>query len=543
MSKKLIRCAIYTRKSSEEGLEQSFNSLDAQRDACESYIKSQKHEGWIVLKNEYDDGGFSGGSMDRPALQRLLADIGEGKIDTVVVYKIDRLTRSLLDFSKIVEAFDSKEVSFVSVTQQFNTTTSMGRLTLNILLSFAQFEREVTGERIRDKIAASKRKGIWMGGNVPLGYKVKDRLLLIDPVAAKTVRHIFEQYLEFGCVPKLNTYLEKNHIFGKQQKPFSRGALYHILTSRIYLGEIVHRKQTFPGQHQGIIDRDLWEKVAAKLKDNDPVANKQPRATESSLLAGLLFDAAGVRYTPTHAVKKGKRYRYYTSQSVIQHKEPSGIARIPARELERIVEARIQRLLSSPVELIKALGVENSARLSTLAARRSEQWAKLDSNEITKFVKPILKRVVMLPDSVELELSCNQLKAHAFGEKPPSDSEPGDQQIRLVANIGVRAHRGETRIISDFSEPDDDRQSLSLMKAICRAREWYERIVRGEFNSFEALATQNRVSTSYVRRIFRCASLAPEIVESLASNRPTLITLETFRRQPPLDWTEQRRTL
>lgn len=542
MSIKPVRCAIYTRKSSEEGLEQSFNSLDAQRDACESYIRSQKHEGWIALKTEYDDGGFSGGSMDRPALQRLLTDIEEGKIDTVVVYKIDRLTRSLLDFSKIVEAFDKKQVSFVSVTQQFNTTTSMGRLTLNILLSFAQFEREVTGERIRDKIAASKRKGIWMGGNVPLGYKVKDRQLLIDHEPAKTVRHIFEQYLDLGCVPKLKTYLEEKHIYGKQQKPFSRGALYHILTSRIYLGEIVHRKESFPGQHQAIIDHELWEKVAAKLKNNDPVPNKRPRATESSLLAGLLFDAAGVRYTPTHAVKKGKRYRYYTSQSVIQHRESAGVARIPARELERIVETRIQRFLSSPEELIRAPGVEESTRLKTLVQRQSQRWTKLDSNEIPKLVKPLLKSVVVLTDSVELELSCNQLKA-AFGEKPPTDSASHDHVIRLVAGIQVRAHRGETRIISDFSTSDDDRQSLSLMKAIIRSREWYERIVGGEFNSFEALATLNQVSTSYVRRIFRCASLAPDIVEALANSQPVQLTLESFRRQPPLDWSEQRKAL
>jgi DNA invertase Pin-like site-specific DNA recombinase len=269
-AKRTVRCAVYTRKSSEEGLEQSFNSLDAQREACEAYILSQRQEGWRVIETAYDDGGYSGGSMERPALKQLLADIDARKVDIVVVYKVDRLTRSLADFARIVQVFDSRNVSFVSVTQQFNTTSSMGRLTLNVLLSFAQFEREVTGERIRDKIAASKRKGMWMGGRVPLGYDLKDRKLIVNPAEAKQVQEIFRSYLEVGCVRKLRTHLEQRRALSKVrispsgQKAgggsHSRGALYKLLANRTYIGEISHKEKAYPGEHEAIIDRELWEK-------------------------------------------------------------------------------------------------------------------------------------------------------------------------------------------------------------------------------------------------------------------------------------------
>ncbi len=443
MSRKQIRCAIYTRKSSEEGLEQSFNSLDAQRDACEAFVASQKHEGWVALKTMYDDGGFSGGNMDRPALKQLLDDIAAGKIDTVVVYKIDRLTRSLLDFSKIVEAFEAKGVSFVSVTQQFNTTTSMGRLTLNVLLSFAQFEREVTGERIRDKIAASKKKGMWMGGSVPLGYKVEDRKLVVEPDEAELVREIYKQYLRLGCATGLRDYLESANLRGRSNKPFSRGALYHLLSNRIYIGEIVHRGQVYPGQHKAIINIDTWTAVAEKLNSNNPAPRVRPRATNPSLLAGLVFDAAGVRYTPTHAVKKGKRYRYYTSQSAIQHKEPAGIARIPASELESVVEGRIQAMLTSPQELIEALGIQRSENLKSLVPVRAKQWSKLEACDRTALVKSVLKRVVVRSDSVELELSHGRLKAALTGEERPGGNSK-DRDVRISCDIQVRNHGNET---------------------------------------------------------------------------------------------------
>ena len=359
MSKEYVRCAVYTRKSSEEGLEQSFNSLEAQREACRSFVLSQKHEGWAVLANHYDDGGFSGGTMERPGLKHLLNDIRAGEVDTVVVYKVDRLTRSLTDFSKIIEIFDSHKVSFVSVTQHFNTTTSMGRLTLNVLLSFAQFEREITGERIRDKIAASKKKGMWMGGLVPLGYDCVDRQLVVNPGEANTVREIFRQYLRLGCVNKVKDLLEHKQIRSKIRTSnagrtsggasYSRGALYHLLNNRIYIGETVHRKESYTGQHQPIVPQELWNKVAARLRENNQAHRNGKSHSTPSLLSGKLFDTSGVRFTPTHSVKNGKRYRYYTSQTVVRQAAiKPAITRFPAQELERFVLSQIHRLLQEP---------------------------------------------------------------------------------------------------------------------------------------------------------------------------------------------------
>ena len=322
------RCAIYTRKSSEEGLEQDFNSLHAQREACEAFIKSQASEGWKLIKTAYDDGGLSGGTMERPALQRLLADIGEGLVDVVVVYKVDRLTRSLADFAKMVEMFDAHGVSFVAVTQQFNTTTSMGRLTLNVLLSFAQFEREVTGERIRDKIAASKRKGMWMGGVPPLGYDVRERRLVVNPTEANTVRYIYERYLELGCVRQLSKELDERGIVSKVRISkkgiksggcrFSRGALYELLANPIYIGEIRHKQERYPGQHEAIVPRELWERVQQRLARQCCCAAANPRPVRSRVpLAGKIFDADGEPLYAQGAAKAGRRYRYYVSRSLV----------------------------------------------------------------------------------------------------------------------------------------------------------------------------------------------------------------------------------
>src|SRR5216683_1402737 len=340
------RCAIYTRKSSEEGLEQDYNSLHAQREACEAFIRSQAGEGWRLVKTAYDDGGFSGAGMERPGLQQLLANIREGLVDTVVVYKVDRLTRSLTDFARMVELFDAKGVSFVAVTQQFNTTTSMGRLTLNVLLSFAQFEREVTGERIRDKIAASKKKGMWMGGVPPLGYEVHDHKLVVVESEAETVRHIFRRYAMLGSVRLLKEELEAAGIRSKQWtsaagrtrggKPLARGALYLMLQNRIYRGEIVHKEQSYPAEHEAIVDEALWETVQAKLAANAVERGSGERAKSSSPLAGLLFDAEGHPMTPSHAVKQGRRYRYYVSRPLITGSRANiaGGLRIPAAEIE-----------------------------------------------------------------------------------------------------------------------------------------------------------------------------------------------------------------
>src|SRR5246127_1248131 len=354
-----VRGAIYTRKSSEEGLDQEFNSLQAQREACEAFITSQRHEGWVCLRAGYDDGGFSGARMDRPALQRLLADIAAGGVDIVVVYKIDRLTRSLADFAKIVEILDARGASFVSVTQQFNTTTSMGRLTLNVLLSFAQFEREVIGERIRDKIAASKKKGMWMGGVPPLGYRAQAGKLIIVESEAETVRFIFRRYAELASVRLLKDELDVRGIQSRLQtsasgrlrggKLFSRGALYLMLQNRIYRGEVVHKEQSHPGEHAPIIDQPLWDAVQAELAGKTAERNSGTRNRQPSLLAGMRFDGDGNRMTPSHAVKKGTRYRYYVSGSLItrDRTEDSTGLRIPAAEIEQLVS----KFGGSPIHL------------------------------------------------------------------------------------------------------------------------------------------------------------------------------------------------
>jgi site-specific DNA recombinase len=415
-----VRCAIYTRKSSEEGLEQSFNSLQAQREACEAYIARQRHEGWHAVAKKYDDGGFSGGNMNRPGLKQLLDDIAARLVNTVVVYKVDRLTRSLTDFAKIIEVFDKQGVSFVSVTQQFNTTSSMGRLTLNVLLSFAQFEREVTGERIRDKIAASKKKGMWMGGVAPLGYEVRNRQLIVNPEEAKVVGEIFSQYLSLGSVAALKRYLDQKklrtklrtsaqgHVFGG--KDYSRGGLYKLLNNQLYTGRISHRGESYSGEHEAILEPETCEKVRALLAANNQGQRQRGRKVTSSVLAGLVFDAEGNRYTPTHAVKKGRRYRYYTSQAVIQkQKKQSYLDRIPARELEQVVLSRIQALLASPQELAASC-MESSELANDLgnvieaAQAIAEKWSGLTSQQSAELVRGVVRRIALRGRSWRLRL-------------------------------------------------------------------------------------------------------------------------------------------
>ncbi|MGE0776311.1 MAG: recombinase family protein, partial [Sphingomonadaceae bacterium] len=308
MADKKVRCAVYTRKSTEDGLDQAFNSLDAQREACAAYIVSQRHEGWTLIPDSYDDGGFSGGNMERPGLKRLLADVAAKKVDVIVIYKVDRLTRSLADFAKIVDVLDAAKASFVSITQSFNTTTSMGRLTLNMLLSFAQFEREVTGERIRDKIAASKKKGLWMGGPVPLGYEVRDRKLVVSENEAKRVRHIMQRYLELSSVRELIEELRREgHVTKIQQRvsgphrggiPFQRGTLFHLLKNRIYLGEIVHKGVAHPGEHPAIVDRALWNSVQDALAGRSSGSARRRNVQHPSVLTTKVFDGHDRPMTP-----------------------------------------------------------------------------------------------------------------------------------------------------------------------------------------------------------------------------------------------------
>ena len=354
MSRRTIRCAIYTRKSSEDGLEQEFNSLHAQREACAAYISSQKGEGWVLLPDQYDDGGISGGTLERPALQRLLVDVDEGRVDQIVVYKVDRLTRSLADFAKLVDKLDGAGASFVSVTQSFNTATSMGRLTLNVLLSFAQFEREVTAERIRDKIAASKKKGLWMGGNVPLGYHADGRSLRINEDEAVTVRAIFDLYLEHGSMRALRQVVRQRGYRSRVRKLssgrqtggvlFDIGHLHYILTNPVYAGRIRHKDKVYDGQHKAIIDVATWQLVQDRLADGSTGDSKRSaKAKEPSLLVGKLYDETGDRLTPSHANKKGRRYRYYISHRLIKmsRSRASDGWRLPAPELERTISDAI----------------------------------------------------------------------------------------------------------------------------------------------------------------------------------------------------------
>ncbi|KAB2910307.1 MAG: recombinase family protein, partial [Dechloromonas sp.] len=344
-----LRCAVYTRKSTEEGLDMEFNSLDAQREACEAYIASQKPEGWLLLPDRYDDGGFSGGTLERPALQRLIADIEARRVDVVVVYKIDRLSRSLMDFAKLVEVLDRNSVTFVGVTQSFNTTTSMGRLTLNILLSFAQFEREVIGERIRDKFAASRKKGMWMGGFVPLGYDVKDRKLIVNKTEAAIVRMIFERFIKIGSATELVRRLRAEGIRGKQGKLVDKGYVYKLLNNRVYVGEAVHKGTAYPGEHEAIVDRTLWDRVRAILQDSPRKRGAHTRAQTPALLKGLIFGPTGRAMTPSHTRKGDRLYRYYVSTDVLKRDaETCVIRRVSAAEIESAVVNQLRSLLRTP---------------------------------------------------------------------------------------------------------------------------------------------------------------------------------------------------
>jgi site-specific DNA recombinase len=549
------RCAIYTRKSSEEGLEQSFNSLHAQREACEAYIISQRHEGWLAISTNYDDGGFSGGSTDRPGLKQLLADITAGKIDTVVVYKVDRLTRSLADFAKIVELFDSKKVSFVSVTQQFNTTTSMGRLTLNVLLSFAQFEREVTGERIRDKIAASKAKGMWMGGPVPLGYDLRDRRLYTNEAEAERVREIYRQYLRVGCVARLKEYLDTSTVFSKSRvggrwkergaKHFSRGALYRILKNHLYVGEIAHKDRVHEGEHEAIIDRQQWLEVQAKLAENMQGPRQRHKLTKGNLLTGIVFDGEGNRLTPTHANKAGKRYRYYTSQSVIRKgtAKPS-ITRISAIELEQAVLGRIERFLSLDDDL---LGFARSQNLLgrpledmfNYARNLAETWKSSEVDNQQRMTRSALMKVVVRQNLIEITLNASLL-LDCISESSRSD-EPSRSSIVTLTCAFQPAHRGqELRLIVKGVDQSVTQSTEGLVKAVARARLWYEEIVAGEVGSTSQLATKHNFHPSYVKRILRCAMLSPNGVEAvLAGDHSPTLTVDVLANRLPAYWIEQ----
>ncbi|MDA9424016.1 recombinase family protein [Bradyrhizobium sp. CCBAU 53380] len=407
-----LRCAVYTRKSSEEGLEMEFNSLEAQREACEAYVASHKQEGWLLVPDHYDDGGFSGGTLERPALKRLLADMEAGKVDVVVVYKIDRLSRSLMDFAKLVEAFDRRAVTFVSVTQAFNTTTSMGRLTLNILLSFAQFEREVTGERIRDKFAASRKKGMWMGGWAPFGYEVKNRKLVINDRDAETVRWIFRRFVTLSSATLLARELKQKDLRNRYGQAIDKGVLYKMLNNRTYIGDAVHKGTAYPGEHTAIIERKLWDQVHSILQESPRKRAAKHRAQTPALLKGLIFDSAGAAMSPTHTRRRGKLYRYYVSQQTIKGAAASSAAfRVPAGEIEEIVVDQVRRLLASP-ELIVATWKQMRIHMPGTTERSvrdalvdfNQVWGELFPAEQFRILQLITVKVVVAAAKVDVHL-------------------------------------------------------------------------------------------------------------------------------------------
>jgi site-specific DNA recombinase len=525
-SVKSVRCAIYTRVSTDHGLDQEFNSLDAQYDAGSAYIKSQAHAGWSLIRSRYDDGGYSGGSTDRPDLQKLLDDIRSRKIDVIVVYKVDRLTRSLADFAKLVELFDAHGVSFVSVTQQFNTTTSMGRLTLNVLLSFAQFEREVTSERIRDKIAASKRKGLWVGGNLPCGYEMKDGKIAIVEEEAELVRSIYRRYLELGGVNELVRELRERNIRTRTKLlatgatrggiPFGRGALYYMLSNHFYIGEVKYKNEILPGEQPPIMDRALFEAVRqkslAQWSHRTIVRNKSDH-----LLTGLLFDDAGHRMVPTHATKAGIRYRYYVSAPFLHGEAKTAsagsISRVPAADIEDIVRKSIKEHLAARQDS----SITNAVRL--------------EDRDLTHLITEIVVRddrlVIRLKSGHADETSDapeNQSLTIPW-QKPPSRKS---RQILLPHNVS----RSEVR-------PEQFERRARLVSAIARGRRWLDDVISGRVTTVAQLCTREKCSVRQVNMTISLAFLAPNLVKAAVEGRlPRGIGVERLR-DPPTEWRRQ----
>ena len=514
----VLRCAIYTRVSTDHGLEQEFNSLDNQREAAQAYVKSQAHEGWTPLRERYDDGGFSGGSLDRPALQKLLDAIRARRIDVVVVYKVDRLTRSLADFAKLIELFDTHGVSFVSVTQSFNTTSSMGRLTLNVLLSFAQFEREVTGERIRDKIAASKRKGIWVGGVVPFGYELENRKLVVDECEAATVQQVFERYRALGSLSALQAELRQGGVVTRRRVlasgaarggvPLTNGPLQHMLRNRVYLGELNHKGQSYPGEHKPIVSPELFAAVQARLDENR-IERRRYRPSEA-LLQGLIHDDRGNRMTPSHAIKKGARYRYYVSCVLAQgRKELAGsVSRVAAHDVETIVRDALATLSQPP-----------------------DPEPQLTERER---IETYIERVTVAPDTIEIRLTQEAGPLASDGPIVVAWSAKNLRRKREV--IGPTNSSGPHRPIRAEARS-------RLLRGIAAARGWLDEIMVGTTPDIEAIARREAISLRSARMTLSLAFVAPDIIEAAADgilprgfNLSRLVAL-------PSSWADQRTRL
>ena len=529
-SAKPVRCAIYTRVSTDQGLDQEFNSLDAQYEASSAYIKSQAHAGWTLIRSRYDDGGYSGGSTDRPDLQRLLDDIRARKIDVIVVYKVDRLTRSLADFAKLVELFDAHGVSFVSVTQQFNTTTSMGRLTLNVLLSFAQFEREVTSERIRDKIAASKRKGIWVGGPLPLGYEMKDNRVVVVEEEAERVRLIYRRYLELSGVNELVRDLEQRNIRTKAKLlangatrgdiPFQRGTLFYLLRNRFYIGEVEYKGDILPGEQPPIMERALFDAVQQKLTDQW-TARTRIRNASDHLLTGLLFDDAGHRMVPTHATKAGIRYRYYVSLPCLHGEartaDVGSVPRVPAAEIEDIVLKSLNAHLITQGERPVLATNDRSAiveLITRIDVHKDQLTVRLRSRENPGTIKP----------TDDIESTDNRVLSIPW-QKPPSKRF---RQILLPHGVS----RSEVR-------PERPERRHRLVRAIAKGRRWLDEIISGSVTEAEQIALRDQCSVRHVNMTISLAFLAPDLVRAAIEGRlPRGINIERLR-DAPAEWSRQ----
>lgn len=533
-----VRCAIYTRKSSEEGLEQDFNSLDAQREACEAYIASQKHEGWELLPDHYDDGGISGGHLDRPALQRLMQAMDEKRVDQIVVYKIDRLTRSLADFAKLVDRLDAAETSFVSVTQSFNTATSMGRLTLNMLLSFAQFEREVTAERIRDKIAASKRKGMWMGGNVPLGYQPDGRTLMIDEAEAETIRTLYDLYLQLGTLRDVKERSEVLDLRSRRRERagvrnsggthFDRGHLQHILSNPVYAARIRHKKQVYEGQHPAIIDPAVWDKVQKMLQSGAAVARGSRHKATRSLLVGKLFDETGDRLTPSHSRKNGKRLRYYISRRLVKdrsRKHPDAW-RLPADQVEGLLAELVGQHLTRPGAAVAMTEGLTAAELNDVSKRLQEQGNVTDR-------LALIERADLRPGSLAVKLDTEKL-ANRLDCLP---EQINLAELTVEAPFQMRRRGVEMKLHLGEAPAEIDR---TLVQNIMKGRSWLAMVIAGK--TFSEIAGIEGVSKRRVQDVTNLALLAPDVLDRIvAGEQPDGLTTDyLIKTRFPAVWSEQR---
>ncbi|MEJ7927927.1 recombinase family protein [Sphingobium sp. AN641] len=544
------RCAVYTRKSTDEGLDQAFNSLDAQYEACTAYIASQRHEGWTLARERYDDGGFSGGSMERPGLQRLLDDVAAGRVQVIILYKIDRLTRSLSDFARIVDVLDKAGASFVSITQSFNTTTSMGRLTLNMLLSFAQFEREVTAERIRDKFAASRAKGMWMGGSVPLGYKVQDRKLVVDEADAKTVRYLFACYADLGSSKAVLAKLREQQITTKAQPlsdgrirgggSFTPGGLFYLLKNRTYIGEVVHKGAVYPGEHPAIIDADLWAQVQERIALNATQRVSRANATNPSLLAGRIIDGLGRPMTPSHATKGGRRYRYYiTHESSITDAEP--VWRISAPDAEAAVRESLKHHLgdrSGICRLIDAAGGDAQCLGRALDRAADAIRTLTDRPRERALVESLVTQVKLLSDHIEISIDPHAAAGH-LGLPPLTGAvEP---LIERIAIARVRIGKQVRLVLGDApSRPD-----ATLVELLTEAHAARERVMAAPGQTIQDIAAATGQCRKRFAKLVRLSWLSPSLAKAVldGAQPPHLDARALLAVKLPLDWPSQRRVL